>query len=243
MDQSEFSGWKVNATTVIRDYDSLCTRMYLTRDGISACAYNNGTVPTAWITHTLPSGMASNKMCDLDIDGNSTVAAATDGVLLLRYLLGLRDTAFIADVPISDVPRNTATLIEQFIASKRFDLDGDNATSNYIEGLLAVRLMSGLTCNASAARRHRQACSPLARRLARWRWGADGSAFCRRDSAKTSLHAWGRCSRQRRSHSEWLKANRASPLDVGFHLVFLLQLLHKFFRRQRFVEQRNLPLH
>ena len=148
MDQSEFSGWKVNATTVIRDYDSLCTRMYLTRDGISACAYNNGTVPTAWITHTLPSGMASNKMCDLDIDGNSTVAAATDGVLLLRYLLGLRDTAFIADVPISDVPRNTATLIEQFIASKRFDLDGDNATSNYIDGLLAVRLMSGLTCNA-----------------------------------------------------------------------------------------------
>ena len=92
--------------------------------------------------------MASNKMCDLDIDGNSTVAAATDGVLLLRYLLGLRDTAFIADVPISDVPRNTATLIEQFIASKRFDLDGDNATSNYIDGLLAVRLMSGLTGNA-----------------------------------------------------------------------------------------------
>ena len=151
VDQSEFSGWKVNATTIIRDYDSTCSRMNFTRDGNTACAYNNGTVPTAWITHTLPTGMASNKMCDLDIDGSSIVSASTDGVLLLRYLLGMRGTALIAGVPIAGAPRNTATLIEQFIAGKRYDLDGDNATSSHIDGLLAVRLMGGLTGNALAS--------------------------------------------------------------------------------------------
>ena len=148
IDQSDFSGWKVNATSVIRDYDSSCTRMYFTRDGNTVCAYNNSTVPAAWSIHTLPTGMASSKSCDLDIDGNNAVEAATDGVLLLRYLLGLRGADLIAGVPLAGAPRGTASLIEQFIVSKRYDLDGDNATSTYTDGLLAVRLMRGLTGTA-----------------------------------------------------------------------------------------------
>ena len=148
IDQSDFSGWKVNATSVIRDYDSSCTRMYFTRDGNTVCAYNNSTVPAAWSMHTLPTGMASSKSCDLDIDGNNAVEAATDGVLLLRYLLGLRGADLIAGVPLAGAPRGTASLIEQFIVSKRYDLDGDNATSTYTDGLLAVRLMRGLTGTA-----------------------------------------------------------------------------------------------
>ena len=71
--------------------------------------------------------------------------------VLLRYLLGMRDYALIAGVPIAGTPRNTSTLIEQFIASKRYDLDGDNVTSSHIGGLLAVRLMGGLTGNALAS--------------------------------------------------------------------------------------------
>jgi LasA protease len=148
IDQSDFSGWKINATNVIADYDSNCTRMNLTRAGSTACAYNNGSVPAAWSMHSLATGMASNKMCDLDIDGNTLVDTASDGVLLLRYLLGMRGDTLIAGVPVAGTPRNTAALIEQFIASKRYDLDGDNATSSYGDGLLAVRLMRGLTGTA-----------------------------------------------------------------------------------------------
>ncbi len=145
IDQSDFSGWKINATNVIKDYDYDCSRMYLTRDGNTPCAYNNGSVPAAWSMHTLATGMASNKMCDLDIDGNTLIDTASDGVLLLRYLLGFRGAALIAGVPVAAAPHNNAEMIEQFIASKRYDLDGDNAASSYVDGLLAVRLMRGLT--------------------------------------------------------------------------------------------------
>lgn len=148
LDQSDFSGWKVNATTVTRDYDSTCSRMYLTRDGNTVCPYN-GALPTAWNMHTLATGMPSNKLCDLDVDGNGNVSAATDGVLLLRYLLGLRDAALTSGGVVgSGATRSTPAAIEAFLATKRYDLDGDNATRSHIDGLLAVRLMSGATGTA-----------------------------------------------------------------------------------------------
>jgi LasA protease len=145
IDQSDFSGWKVNATNVIADYDSNCSRMYFTRDGNTTCAYNNGVVPSAWAMHTLATGMASSKQCDLDVDGNGAVAAATDGVLLMRYLLGLRGPALIDGAVGAGATRSNANDIEAFLASKRYDFDGDNTVLSHVDGLLAVRLMRNAT--------------------------------------------------------------------------------------------------
>ena len=147
IDQSDFSGWRVNATAVIRDYDSDCSRMNVTRAGSTACPYV-GNSPVAWGMHSLAAGMASNKLCDLDVDGNGTVSAATDGVLLLRYLIGLRGPALIANAIGAGAARSTYPAVESFMASRRYDLDGDNTTVTAVDGLLALRLMRGATGTA-----------------------------------------------------------------------------------------------
>ncbi len=150
IDQSEMSGWKVNATTVTRDYDSTCARMYLTRDGITSCAYN-GNTPTLWAMHTLPTTMASNFRCALDVDGNNVSDAMTDGVLLARYLLGFRGTNLIAGAVAAGAPRSSAADIEAFMAGRVCDLDGDGAQRGNTDGLLAARLLAGRTGSALSA--------------------------------------------------------------------------------------------
>jgi hypothetical protein len=51
----------------------------------------------------------------LDIDGNATVDASTDGVLILRYLFGLRGDSLIAGAFDPLAPRATAPAIEAYI--------------------------------------------------------------------------------------------------------------------------------
>ncbi len=56
----------------------------------------------------------------LDIDGNGTIDAATDGLLLLRALLGFRDTALtdgaLGAAPVAGTWRNTGALIRTYLA-------------------------------------------------------------------------------------------------------------------------------
>ena len=49
----------------------------------------------------------------LDIDGDGTPRAPTDGLLIVRYLLGLRGSALVAGVPIGSL---TITQIESSIS-------------------------------------------------------------------------------------------------------------------------------
>ncbi|MAW24218.1 MAG: hypothetical protein CBC07_006040 [Cellvibrionales bacterium TMED47] len=51
-----------------------------------------------------------------DIDGNGSTDALTDGLLLLRYMFGLRGDALISDTVSSDATRTSVTDIEQYIA-------------------------------------------------------------------------------------------------------------------------------
>ena len=53
----------------------------------------------------------------LDIDGNSTVDALTDGLLIIRYLFGLRGNSLIAGAFDPMGSRNTSTTIEAHILS------------------------------------------------------------------------------------------------------------------------------
>ena len=53
----------------------------------------------------------------LDIDGNGSYGATTDGLLAVRYLLGLRGTALISGAAVgAGASRTTATAIEQYLA-------------------------------------------------------------------------------------------------------------------------------
>ena len=52
----------------------------------------------------------------MDIDQNGQVDPLTDGLLLLRYMFGLRGAALIQGAVAAGAPRNTAALIEAYLA-------------------------------------------------------------------------------------------------------------------------------
>ncbi len=52
------------------------------------------------------------------MDGNGQVDALTDGLLLIRYMFGLRGNALIQGAVGSSAARNTAAAIETYIATQ-----------------------------------------------------------------------------------------------------------------------------
>jgi hypothetical protein len=54
---------------------------------------------------------------DFDIDGDGNVDATTDGVLIVRYLFGLRGDSLIQNAFVPGAPRNTAILIENYLST------------------------------------------------------------------------------------------------------------------------------
>ncbi len=85
----------------------------------------------------------------LDIDDSAPTTqydAATDGLLLLRYLLGYRDVALI-DGAISPSAQRNAAQIAQHINDTltRFDVDGDGQTLALTDGVMILRRLLGIT--------------------------------------------------------------------------------------------------
>jgi len=88
----------------------------------------------------------------LDVDDSAPATqydAATDGVLLLRYLLGYRDAALTGGAIGAGARRNAAQ-IAQHIADTltRFDVDGDGQTLAMTDGVMILRRMLGITGSA-----------------------------------------------------------------------------------------------
>ena len=85
-------------------------------------------------------------MCALDIDGANGVTAAVDGVIINRYLLGVRGDALVAGLtPIG--ARNTGALVTPILGSgTQFDVLGRAvpAPTATVDGLILIRLMLGV---------------------------------------------------------------------------------------------------
>ncbi len=81
----------------------------------------------------------------LDIDNDGNIDASTDGVLLLRYLFGMRDTA-LTNMAIGANAERTATTIASYVAAlgNALDIDGDAAVKPTTDGLLVLRYLLGL---------------------------------------------------------------------------------------------------
>lgn len=65
-------------------------------------------------------------MAIADVDGNGEVDALTDGLLILRYLFGLRGEALIGNVVANDATRTTAAAIEAYLNLYNLDNSDDN---------------------------------------------------------------------------------------------------------------------
>ncbi len=94
------------------------------------------------------SGVSSHTWADskLDIDGNNNVDALTDGILIIRYMFGLRGESLITDALGNNASRDAAD-IEFFIQSffDQYDVDGNSSQDALTDGLLIVRHLFGLT--------------------------------------------------------------------------------------------------
>jgi glucose/arabinose dehydrogenase len=82
----------------------------------------------------------------LDIDLNGSFDAATDGLLLLRYLFGLRDAALVANAVGSGATRSSAQDIATYLNANiaQFDVDGAANASSLGDGLIALRYLLNL---------------------------------------------------------------------------------------------------
>jgi hypothetical protein len=88
----------------------------------------------------------ANLPCTLDINADGAVNAATDGVLLLRYLLGFRGAALIDGVTIGPT-RGGAAGVESLIGTAaKYDVFGRPApvVTALSDGLVLARLMNGV---------------------------------------------------------------------------------------------------
>ena len=86
--------------------------------------------------------------CVLDLDGNNSINALTDGLLLLRAMLGLTDTAVTHGAIGAGATRTTWAQIQPFVHLAALDIDGNGATSAASDGVMLLRAMFGLTGTA-----------------------------------------------------------------------------------------------
>lgn len=81
--------------------------------------------------------------CALDADGDGITSAVSDGVLIIRYLLGFRDDALTDGAIGQGAPRN-APQIAAYLATLDLNADGSpgNSLSAATDGLLIYRALS-----------------------------------------------------------------------------------------------------
>jgi len=83
--------------------------------------------------------------CLLDIDGNGSIDALTDGLLILRAMFGLSGTSVTNGAIGGGATRTTWAQIQPAIHFPQLDIDGNGVTDALTDGLMILRSMFGLT--------------------------------------------------------------------------------------------------
>ena len=86
--------------------------------------------------------------CVLDLDGNQTISATTDGLMLLRAMFGLTGTAVTNGATATGAPRTTWEQIAPFVHLAALDIDGSGSALPASDGVMLLRAMFGLTGTA-----------------------------------------------------------------------------------------------
>ena len=91
----------------------------------------------------------SNSTFELDIDGDGSQQALTDGVLTLRYMAGFGGNALVDGATGAGGSRTTAAAVTQFLdsAGTSLDIDGDGAIQPLTDGILILRFLAGFSGN------------------------------------------------------------------------------------------------
>jgi hypothetical protein len=124
-----------------------------------------GTQP-AW---SADSPFAAAVACALDADGSGSASAATDGLLIIRYLLGFRDGALVDGAVGVNANRN-ASQIASYLALLDLNADGSPNTtiSAATDGLLIYRALSAHSGSALIAAAQGPAATRDAQQILDW---------------------------------------------------------------------------
>ena len=89
---------------------------------------------------------------NIDVDGNRSYDALTDGLLIVRYLAGQTGAA-LNNSAVGASPTRDAAQMLQFLdaIAPALDIDGDGQTNSYTDGLLVMRYLFGLRGSALTA--------------------------------------------------------------------------------------------
>jgi hypothetical protein len=87
--------------------------------------------------------------CVLDADDNSVVNAVSDGLLALRWMLGLSGTNATAGVLGTSPQRTDAATIASHLTAQKLDIDGDSSVDAATDGLLLLRALLGFSGSAA----------------------------------------------------------------------------------------------
>lgn len=86
--------------------------------------------------------------CLLDSDANGNTSALTDGVLALRWMLGLTGNAATQGALGSSPGRTQPLAIATHLSAQRLDIDGDSSVDAATDGLLLLRALLGFSGSA-----------------------------------------------------------------------------------------------
>lgn len=86
--------------------------------------------------------------CVIDIDGNQSISATTDGLMILRAMLGLSGTTVTSGATVAGAPRTSWAQIAPYVHLAALNLDGTGNANAATDGVLLLRAMFGLTGTA-----------------------------------------------------------------------------------------------
>lgn len=151
-----WAGWPLPVT--VRDQNRGTNGLRFASWSDAGARTHSYVVPTS--NSTLTANFTSGAFVpSIDIDNDGSFDAATDAVLLLRHLFGVRDATLTTGAVGAGAERN-ASGISSYIAAlgNAFDVDGDSVVRPTTDGLLVLRYLLGLrgaalTNGASATNR------------------------------------------------------------------------------------------
>ena len=86
---------------------------------------------------------AAAPSCNLDADGNGSLDGFADGILILRYLLGVGNATLENGVT-ANLPRNTAALVRAYLDTQNLAVVSPTTADGFVDGILILRLMLGV---------------------------------------------------------------------------------------------------
>jgi hypothetical protein len=101
------------------------------------------------------SAYAKIPSCIFDVDGDGKLLSTTDGLMLTRYLLGLRGNALISGAIGNGGTRLTSQQVENYLSmmvgNRMLDVDANGVVDPLTDVAIIVRALAGMTGNTVTA--------------------------------------------------------------------------------------------